>query len=234
MEIIASGSALSPRLEAELCLGSAFLAWILIVWWIWASGWRIQRRYFIEARFTPMRRARLTWGAGLIGFVAVVASHAAPSTAGFVTVAMVGTLSAITDARTHKLPNMYTLAMAIGVAVGATSALLLSDDPLAAAMDIAWGIVIWLVPMWILSRMPGGLGFGDVKLAPILGAMLGTEGVDAAIFGLLFSVCAAGAAAVWRLVVGSAGTSSRMPLGPWLIGGSLAAFILQGIIPQWL
>lgn len=233
MEMNERGFALLAPLLGDVCLLSGFATWILIVWWLWLRGWRVQRRYFIEATLPPLRRTQITWMSALIGVLAVIAAHSTPSAAALVSVAMIGTLSALTDVRTHKLPNAYTGAMAVGVSIGCACAVLVSDSPTSVLADVAWGGAIWAVPMWLLSRLPGGVGFGDVKLAPVLGAMLGTEGITAAVFGLFMSVIAAGLGAVWRLVIGSAGTSSRMPLGPWLVVGSMIAHILHGVIPQW-
>ena len=48
-------SILKPVLD-DLSLASAFLVWCIVVAWLWRSGWRVQRRYLIEATLTPYRR----------------------------------------------------------------------------------------------------------------------------------------------------------------------------------
>ena len=50
--------------------------------------------------------------------------------------------------------------------------------------------------------------------------------------GALFRIC--GCAALWNIVVGSAGTKSRVAMGPWMIGSALVGTIAWGVVPDWL
>ena len=204
---------LPPWLSADLSLISGFLTWIVVLSWLWRSGWKIQRRYFIEATQKPLTRNAIVWSAGIVGAIFFVAAQMRPGMPGVMTVAMIGALSAYVDARTHRLPNAYTVAMAIGVVLGA---------------------LIWFVPIALLNRLPGGMGGGDVKLAPVLGALVGSVGLHPAIFALALSFVSAGVAALWKIVVGSAGTKTRVPMGPWMIGSALVGTIAWGVVPDWL
>ena len=150
------------------------------------------------------------------------------------TVAMIGALSAYVDARTHRLPNMYTVVMGIGVIVGALIGCLISPMWSGRLIGFAVGALIWLIPVAILNRLPGGMGGGDVKLAPVLGAMVASVGLHAAVFALALSFVSAGLAALWKIVVGSAGTKSRVAMGPWMIGSALVGTIAWGVVPDWL
>lgn len=150
------------------------------------------------------------------------------------TVAMIGALSAYVDACTHRLPNMYTVVMGIGVIVGTLIGCLISPMWPERLVDFAVGALIWLVPVAILNRLPGGMGGGDVKLAPVLGAMVASVGLHAAVFALALSFISAGLAALWKIVVGSAGTKSRVAMGPWMIGSALVGAIAWGVVPDWL
>ena len=38
---------LSQRISADLSLVSGFLTWIIVLVWLWRSGCKIPRRYFI-------------------------------------------------------------------------------------------------------------------------------------------------------------------------------------------
>ena len=189
---------LAPWLSADLSLISGFLTWIVVLFWLWRSGWKIQRRYFIEATQKPLTRNAIVWSAGIVGAIFFVAAQMRPGMPGVMTVAMIGTLSAYVDARTHRLPNAYTVAMAIGVVLGVI------------------------------------MGGGDVKLAPVLGALVGSVGLHAAVFSLALSFVSAGVAALWKIVVGSAGTKTRVPMGPWMIGSALVGTIAWGVVPDWL
>ena len=208
---------LPPWLSGDLSLISGFLTWIVVLYWLWRSGWKIQRRYFIEATQKPLTRNAIVWSAGIVGAIFFVAAQMRPGMPGVMTVAMIGALSAYVDARTHRLPNAYTVAMAIGVVLGALI-----------------GALIWFVPIALLNRLPGGMGGGDVKLGPVLGALVGSVGLHAAVFALALSFVSAGVAALWKIVVGSAGTKTRVPMGPWMIGSALVGTIAWGVVPDWL
>lgn len=225
---------LPPRISSDLSLVSGFLTWIIILGWLWHSGWRVQRRYFIEVTQKPLSRNAIVWGAAIVGAVFFVAAQMRPGMPAVMTVAMIGALSAYVDACTHRLPNMYTVVMGIGVIVGTLIGCLISPMWPERLVDFAVGALIWLVPVAILNRLPGGMGGGDVKLAPVLGAMVASVGLHAAVFALALSFVSAGLAALWKIVVGSAGTKSRVAMGPWMIGSALVGTIAWGVVPDWL
>ena len=221
---------LPPRISADLSLVSGFLTWIIILAWLWRSGWKVQRRYLVEATQTPLTRNAIVWCAGIFGALFFVR----PGIPAVMTVAMIGALSAYVDARTHRLPNKYTAVMGIGVVVGALIGSLISPMWEQRLIGFVLGALIWTIPIALLNRLPGGMGGGDVKLAPVLGAMVGSVGLNAAVFALALSFVSAGVAALWKIVVGWAGTQSRVPMGPWMIASALVGTIAWGVVPDWL
>ena len=225
---------LPPRISADLSLVSGFLTWIIILAWLWRSGWKVQRRYLIEATQTPLTRNAIVWCAGIFGAFFFVGAQMRPGIPAVMTVAMIGALSAYVDARTHRLPNKYTAVMGIGVVVGALIGSLISPMWEQRLIGFVLGALIWTIPIALLNRLPGGMGGGDVKLAPVLGAMVGSVGLNAAVFALALSFVSAGVAALWKIVVGWAGTQSRVPMGPWMIASALVGTIAWGVVPDWL
>lgn len=225
---------LPPRISADLSLVSGFLTWIIILAWLWRSGWRIQRRYFIEATQKPLTRNAIVWCAGIFGAFFFVGAQMRPGMPAVMTVAMIGALSAYVDACTHRLPNTYTAVMGIGVLAGTLVGMFISPMWQQRLIGCVIGMLIWTIPIAILNRLPGGMGGGDVKLAPVLGAMVGSVGLEAAVAALALSFLSAGLAALWKIVVGWAGTQSRVPMGPWMIGSALVGTIAWGVVPDWL
>ena len=221
-------------ISADLSLVSGFLTWIIVLVWLWRSGWKIQRRYFIEATRTPLTRNAIVWSSAIVGAILFVAAQMRPGMPAVMTVAMIGALSAYVDAQTHRLPNAYTAAMGIGVSVGVIVGVIISPLWQQRLIGCVAGALIWTIPIALLNRLPGGMGGGDVKLAPVLGAMVGTVGIQAAVSSLALSFVLAGFAALWKIVIGSAGTKSRVPMGPWMIGSALTAAIAWGVVPDWL
>ena len=166
------------RISADLSLVSGFLTWIIILAWLWRSGWRIQRRYFIEATQKPLTRNAIVWCAGIFGAFFFVGAQMRPGMPAVMTVAMIGALSAYVDACTHRLPNTYTAVMGIGVLAGTLVGMLISPMWQQRLIGCVIGMLIWTIPIAIRNRLPGGMGGGDVKLAPVLGAMVGSVGLE--------------------------------------------------------
>lgn len=51
----------------DLSLALALATWLIIIYWLWRYGWRVQRRYFIEATLTPYKRTGIVWTSALFG-----------------------------------------------------------------------------------------------------------------------------------------------------------------------
>ena len=210
----------------EWALFVSLVAWGVTGVWMAYGGWSIQRRYFIEASLTPLKRGGVVWSTVLVGACFVVLAQTRPAPPAGVALAMIGTLLAYVDSRTHRLPTVYTIALGVGVAAGIAVTVAHNETPLAVAMRCCVGAVVWWLPLWCGSRIRRGIGRGDVKLAPILGAMLGVIGWEAALVGLVLAFVAAGLSALSMLVAGQVGTRSRIAMGPWLIGATLVTYLL--------
>ncbi|WP_043535190.1 prepilin peptidase [Actinomyces polynesiensis] len=214
--------------DLPLLLGT--LTWLACGVWTAGPGWRIQRGHLSAAGETPFPRLALTWWVLLIGAVALVVCHPLAGVAGIVTVAMAGTVSVLVDARTHRLPDGCTLTMACGALVGLVSRLLVDGDA-RVLPGLLVGVAVWTLPLAAGHLARAGVGLGDVKLAPVLGAVLGTISWEAAVGGLVLAFLGAGTAALWLLVSGGGGLRSRIAMGPWLIGAALVAVVLWGVLP---
>jgi leader peptidase (prepilin peptidase)/N-methyltransferase len=122
------------------------------------------------------------------------------------------------DLEQRVLPNRIVLP-AVVLALGASFAL----DPARGAESLLSAVAaggFLLVPS-IVRR--GAIGMGDVKLAFLLGAVLGRVVAAALVIGL----CAAGGFALLLVVSrGRSALRAEMPLGPFLAGGAIAAILL--------
>ncbi|RFU86712.1 prepilin peptidase [Streptomyces triticagri] len=152
-----------------------------------------------------------------------------PETAVWLLLLPVGVLLAVIDATVHRLPDLLTLP-----AAGAAAALL----GLAALGDSATGS--WTTALlgglglggayFILFLIhPSGMGFGDVKLALVLGVTLGWYGWDSVVRGFVLGIFYGGAYAFILLSSKRAGRRTAMPLGPSMLAGSFTALLLGGL-----
>lgn len=103
------------------------------------------------------------------------------------------------------------------------------------------GGVVWRNSLWgalagsgllglifILSN--GGMGFGDVKFAGVLGVWTGFPGIFVALY-LAFLI--GGAAALFLCITHKANMSSRIPFGPCLSAGAVLSFFCSARILDW-
>jgi leader peptidase (prepilin peptidase) / N-methyltransferase len=142
-----------------------------------------------------------------------------------------GVLLAMIDWKVHRLPTRlvyYTLA---GVTTGLTFASLVEWDwkPLASAIVGALLFSNVYAAIWFVSQRMLGimvLGLGDVRLAMVLGALLGWYGLDYVLYGAVLGH-------VLALVVGlglcirERKLHLRFAFGPSLLIGTLAVVLLH-------
>lgn len=132
----------------------------------------------------------------------------------------------IVDIRTHTLPNRYVLpAYPIAGALLLLAALLagMPGHALRAVGGaLAMGALYWL--LWAVY--PAGMGFGDVKLAGVLGLFLGFLSWQHVMFGVAAGFVVGGVWGVF-LIVSRRGTArSAIPFGPAMLAGTLATILV--------
>ena len=129
-----------------------------------------------------------------------------------------------------RLPTPILVVMAIGSVPGMVLAGVVSGQwPL---LRVALSALLWLFAIgapWYLTA-GRGMGFGDVKLAPILGAALGWLGWDVSIPGLGLAFLTGAVIGVLILLVRARRTPKRQPIpfGPFLLGGA-ALSVVAGV-----
>lgn len=144
--------------------------------------------------------------------------------------ASAGLALAMIDVDHHRLPDAIVLPLYPVTVVGLVLAGVLSGEWPWQSMLV--GLGAWLVligGLWLFSG-GRGMGFGDVKLAPVLGATLGWVGVGAAVSGLLTAFVIGGVVGIVLLVTQRAGRRSHMPFGPYLLMGALVGLFWGGAL----
>ncbi len=146
----------------------------------------------------------------------------------------------VIDVRHHLLPDRIVFpsyAVAAVLLLGAAGSLTSSGGPAAAAGSaglfgvpglriVAGGAALWLFYFLLRAVYPPGMGFGDVKLAGVLGMYLGFLGWQHVFAGTFAAFLLGG---LWSLGIIAArrGTlTSAIPFGPFMLAGTAAAMLL--------
>ncbi len=128
------------------------------------------------------------------------------------------------DLDTMRLPNVIVLpSYAVAGALLGIGAIVGHDAHRAVRAVIGMAVYYAFYFMITLITSGRGLGFGDVKLAGVLGLYLGWLGYDVLFLGYLFAALIGGAAALALVVFRGAGRKTRVPYGPFLVAGALVA-----------
>jgi leader peptidase (prepilin peptidase)/N-methyltransferase len=163
--------------------------------------------------------------------IMVVRFGLSPALPAYGYLAVVGAVLAVTDARQRRLPDRLTLpSYPVALALLGLAALLLPGGgrPFLGAL-LGLGIALGLFLLQAVIY-PDGLGWGDVKLAGILGLYLGWLGLPALVAGLFLGYLLAGAAGLALIAAGRASRKTQLPFGPFLLAGTLAAIALSGLV----
>jgi leader peptidase (prepilin peptidase)/N-methyltransferase len=177
--------------------------------------------------------------AGTAIFFATVAAVFVPgilaATSGVTTGASIVTLAAylyfaafsvalaMIDLDTHRLPNVIVLP---GYGVGSVLLLVasvLSGDYYHLLPALVGAVGLGLFYLVTALIYPGGMGFGDVKLAGVIGLFLGWQGWAQLAVGALAAFILGGVFAVALVITRRAKRTTAVPFGPWMLLGAWVA-----------
>lgn len=145
----------------------------------------------------------------------------------------IGVALAFIDYDTHRLPNVLTLpSYLVG---GALLLLPAALDGRWADYGRAWLCALILFGFYFLLAMvyPSGMGFGDVKLAGIIGLYLGWLGWGELVVGAFLGFLLGGVVGLALMASGRAGRKSQIPFGPFMLVGALIAILFGQAISDW-
>ncbi|HSH60180.1 MAG TPA: prepilin peptidase [Acidimicrobiales bacterium] len=112
----------------------------------------------------------------------------------------------------------------------------------AAALDGDWsslrdaaigGALAWVLLFAIHMASPKGMGFGDVRMAGLIGMLLGWLSIGHVLLGLFLAFLSAAVVGVGLMVAGVRGRKDRVPFGPFLALGAITAVFVGGPILSW-
>lgn len=214
-------------MEASIVLGAAMLVTNAV--WLLVRGRELFGRYGLGRLPVGLATTTATGlgGASLL-LQAGAGSISSPPFA--VTLLSLGWLSALADSRTLLLPNALTYLMGAElVVVVLLSGLDGSGTPPAGS---PWVGVLTSAGMWgvaiAAAHVAGHMGLGDVKLAAVIGGLLGDIPLAVSAGALCLAFLLAGLTAVAQRG-GRRGNTSRIPFGPPLVSAAALGWALGTI-----
>jgi leader peptidase (prepilin peptidase)/N-methyltransferase len=137
----------------------------------------------------------------------------------------VGVALALIDLDVKRLPNAIVLpSYVVGVVLLGGAALV--DGDLWAFLRALLGMAALFGFYLVLALVyPAGMGFGDVKLAGVLGLYLGWLGWAEVVAGGFLGFLFGGVVGAALMAAHRAGRRSQIPFGPFMIAGALVAIL---------
>ncbi|TAM69504.1 MAG: prepilin peptidase [Microbacteriaceae bacterium] len=138
----------------------------------------------------------------------------------FLYLATVSVVLGLIDVDTHTLPNRIVLPSYLVAIIAFAVATVLDADATALLRAAIGLIALWLLYLVLAIVYPGGMGFGDVKLAGLLGLYLGWVGWGPLVVGGFAAFLLGGLFSIVLLATRRAGRKSGIPFGPWMLAGA--------------
>jgi leader peptidase (prepilin peptidase)/N-methyltransferase len=137
---------------------------------------------------------------------------------------------AVIDVEHHRLPDAIVLpSYAVGlVLLGASSAL--SGEWDALLRGVVGLVALFVFYLALALVKPGAMGFGDVKLAGVLGLWLGWLGWGELVVGAFAAFVLGGLFSIVLLATRRAQRTGGIPFGPWMLAGAWVGVLVGGTV----
>ncbi|MFG1880817.1 prepilin peptidase [Micromonospora sp. NPDC049102] len=184
-------------------------------------------RHFVTP---PVRRGGPVWlcpplaAVVFVGLAVVLRDD--PALPVLLAVAVVGLVLAVVDLACLRLPDPLVAAAGTLALGGLTGAALLAGTPARLVGALVGGVLAGAAHVLLALLPRSRLGFGDVKLAAVLGLPLGWLGRDALLTGLLLAHLLHGVLVLGLLATRRVRPNTLLPLGPALLAGTWLAALL--------
>jgi leader peptidase (prepilin peptidase) / N-methyltransferase len=187
------------------------LSWLLLGGRCRVCGERISAEYPL----TELGTGLLFVGAAVLVKPLVAAALAAPFLGIMLAVALI-------DARWRIVPNRVVYPSVLLFAVAIVIADLAGGG--VDAVSALVGLAAYAGPLFLVAlAVPHGMGMGDVKLAALIGLVLGSFGLRFVAVAAAVGVIGGGLGALLAVALLRYGRKQQIPFGPFLAGGAVVA-----------
>lgn len=143
---------------------------------------------------------------------------------------VVSIVLSVIDVREHRLPNKIVIPALAGSALALGVETAHTGDTGRLMIALLGAALLFTGYLGVALVLPGTMGFGDVKLAALLGLFLGWHGWNAFLLGAGAPFVLGGVWAAFLLASRRANRRTAVPFGPWMILGTWVG-ICVGALP---
>jgi leader peptidase (prepilin peptidase)/N-methyltransferase len=148
----------------------------------------------------------------------------------FLYLGAIGVALTMIDVDVKRLPDAIVLPSYLVSLALLTGAALLEEDWSALVRAVIGMVVLYAFYFVLAFIYPAGMGFGDVKLAGVLGLYLGWLGWAELVIGGFLGFLYGGVVGLLLMLVRRAGRKSQIPFGPFMLVGALTAILWGGAL----
>lgn len=189
----------------ELGTGVAFA--LVAAWLVWATGFPTGSGAEIASWWLAL--AALLWFAGA------------------------GIALAAIDLEHRRLPDAIVLPSLGVVTVLLAASAALAGDWLRLGQTLGGGAALFAGYLLIAIVYPAGMGGGDVKLAPLVGVVLGWVGWSAVVVGAFAGFLLGALWGVALMLLRRGGRKTALPFGPFMLLGAWIGIVGGGAVASW-
>jgi len=156
-------------------------------------------------------------------------------TVAFLFLAALSVVLGLIDWDTHTLPDRVVLpSYLVGFVILGGSTV--TSGNVAALVRASVGMsALWLLYLIVALLSSGGIGYGDVKFAGLIGLFLGYLGWGALVTGAFAAFILGGSYGLALVASRKASRKSGIPFGPWMLAGAwVGIFLGQPIVQSYL
>jgi len=140
---------------------------------------------------------------------------------------------AVIDLDVGRLPNAIVYPSYPVLALLLTLAALAQDEP-SALLRAGVGAVTLFLAYFVLAWLyPSGMGFGDVKLAGIVGGVLAFVSYPVLLVGAFAAFALGCVTGIGTIIRGRAGIGSSVAFGPYMIAGALVSLFVGSAVVEF-
>jgi leader peptidase (prepilin peptidase) / N-methyltransferase len=185
---------------------------------------RVVHRYVVVASRGYAFKVGLMLSAGAVGMTAFIlhiwAIPPVLSPVLVITFGLWGALSVV-DCATLRLPNALVAPAVLLPLICLPVVAMVQSNPVTAVRVVMAAAVSGAMYLCLHLVSPGGMGFGDVKFAPSIGAVMGWYSWDATLWAIAAAfLCAA---AVALPLMAARRNPHHLPFGPFMVAGAVIA-----------